>query len=95
MSGLAIVTDHKYKSFKYRDEVPKQVLVNQFDWLEPDEIDGFIQYRKVWYHLSEFVHMDCTVFTGYDSFLPDSFFSGILIKISKDGEQYKIATYFS
>jgi hypothetical protein len=31
----------------------------------------------------------------WDGYQSDSYFSGVVIKISPDGEQYKIGTYFS
>lgn len=32
---------------------------------------------------------------SFDGYYSDSFFSGFLIKLSNDGESYKIATYIS
>ena len=91
-----IMTDHKWKQFKYRYEVPEKVLRSQFDYLDEDEgFDGFFNYKGHWYHLSEFmrIHPDSEMFDGWDGNAPDSYFSGVLIKLSDDGEEYVIGTY--
>jgi hypothetical protein len=99
MGDLTIKTDHKWKNFSYRYDVPKKVLREQFSHLnEEDNSDGFLCYRGHWYHLSDFMrangHPD-SAFNKYDGYASDSYFSGVLIKISKDCEQYQIATYMS
>lgn len=91
--SIRIITDNKYKPFKYSYEVPKRVLEDY-----EDESYGFILYRKRWYHLSNFMRIDENNpfhVLGYDGYLSDSFFSGVLIKLSRDGEAYKIATFIS
>ena len=101
--SIDIITDHKWKQFKYSNEVPKSVL-NDYDWLDEDEkFDGWINYRKNWYHISDFMSCHNTIHSrnnpfkkfGYDGYLSDSFFSGVLIKTSDCGDGYKIATYLS
>lgn len=91
--GARIITDHKFKPFKYDYEVPKHI---QEEYSE--ETDGFILYRKRWYSLSDFMRIDENSpfrVLGYDGYMSDSFFSGVLIQVSRDGEAYKIATYIS
>jgi hypothetical protein len=93
---LKIYTDNKWKQFKYRNEVPDKVLSDYFDHLPEEEYgDGFIKYRKRWYHTSDFMRQTHSEFNGWDGYSSDSFFSGILIKLSDDGEEYKIGTYIS
>jgi hypothetical protein len=90
-----VTTDNKWKQFKYGNEVPDKVLSENFDWLE-EKTDGFFVYRKSWYHVSEFMNVpDTETFKGWDGYSSDSAFSGVLIKISKDGEEYKIGTFNS
>ena len=89
-----IITDHKWKQLKYGYEVPASVL-EDCDHLEDDEkMDGWIYYRSRWYHVSDFIMFYPNYF-GYDGYLSDSFFSGVLIKLDDDGESCKIATYIS
>lgn len=97
MAELKIVTNNHWRQLKYRHEVPEKVLQGQFDWTnEDDHCDGFFQYRGTWYHSSEFLSLsqgaprEMKEWHGYSS---DSFFSGVLIRISEDGEMYQVATY--
>lgn len=102
MGKLEIITDHKWKMFKYRDEVP-QKQVNDYDWLsEEEKTDGWIWYRKRVYHISEFMDLNNKFHNPnhpfpapWNGYISDSFFSGILIEISEDGEMYRIGTYLS
>ena len=98
-STLEIKTNHHWHDFKYADEVPAEILANEFDYQDhEDVIDGFIQYRGCWYHLDGFMsiqnHGDAD-FSSWHGYASDSYFSGVLIRISEDGEQYQIATYYS
>ena len=98
MSELRITTDHKWRQFKYRGEVPQSILNSEFNYQDEDEaVDGFICYRGTWYHLDHFMvlrngHPFPSQWHGYT---PDSFFSGVVIEISDDGEEYRIGTYIS
>lgn len=97
---MTITTNSHVRQFKYGYEVPKKVLSDQFDYLDSDEsYDGFIHYRGIWYHTSEFMvfSSDWRAATahGYHGYHSDSYFSAILIKISDDCETYQIATAIS
>ncbi len=94
---MEIITDYKWKNFKDRSEIPELILEEEFNWLTEHECNGFICYKKEWYHLSEFLSTCKNKgfpdnWQGYSS---DSFFSGIVIEISNDGEMYRIGTYIS
>lgn len=98
MNKITIKTDHKWKQFSYRYEVPKKVLKDQFSHLDEDDAsDGFFKYKGYWYHLSDFMALrgDDSPFGKWDGYSGDSYFSGVLIKTSSDGEQYMIARYMS
>ena len=91
MSELVIYTDNKWKNFKYGYEVPAKVLNNQFAHLQDRRhTDGFFKYRNYWYHLSDFMQTDIPKWDGYAG---DSYFSGVLLKTSKDFERYKVGHY--
>lgn len=93
-----VTTDNKWKTFKYGHEVPEKVLAEQFDWIEEDEKfgSGFMKYRGVWYHISEFMTLpkDHSV-DAWQAFSPDSAFSAVMVQVSNDGEEYKIGTFIS
>jgi hypothetical protein len=99
MSELTIKTDHKWKAFRCRYEVPKRVLARDFDYQDEDDAtDGFFKYRGVWYHLDQFMrieHSPDSQFSTWHAYAGDSFFSGMVIRVSSDGEQYQVGTYYS
>jgi hypothetical protein len=95
---LKLITDNRFKPFKYGNEVPKKVLKDQFDHLEDGEDqDGFFKYRGNWYHTSDFMVASDKMqkATGFDGINTDSIFSAILIKISEDCEEYKVGLIMS
>lgn len=104
MTELKIITDHKWKPFRYRYEVPQKVLDSEFDYQDPeDTLDGFFCYRKVWYHLDQFTvniaPWGClsaeSPLMQWDAHLSDSFFSGVVIRVSEDFEEYQVGTFIA
>ena len=92
---MRVRTDHKMHGFRYRDEVPSAILANQFSHLSEDDApDGFLRYRRFWYHTSDFERVPLGRLSdlGWQGIHPDSFFSGVVIAISQDGEAYVIGT---
>jgi hypothetical protein len=95
---LEIITDHKWKQFKYGYEVPAKVMADQFSHMDKETQDaGFLQYRGYWYHLSDFMRINKNAPFGrkWNGYLSDTFFSGILIEVSEDGETYRVGRYYS
>jgi hypothetical protein len=97
---VTIKTNHQWRDLVYRHDVPADVLASDFDYQNPEEtIDGFFCYRGHWYHLDQFMPINSgtlgSPFAGWNGYAGDSFFSGVVIKLSSDGEQIKIGTYFS
>lgn len=90
---MNIRTNHQWRQFKYRYEVPASVLAREFDYLTEDDSDGYFQYRGIWYHTSQFMRCGAMIPGQWDGFQGDSFFSGVLIRLSSDGESYQVATY--
>ena len=99
MTDLKIKTDHKWRNLLYGYELPQKVR-KDFDYLTDEEYAtrNFPKYRGYYYDVGEFERIPelaeapMKQWHGYQS---DSYFSGILIRFSEDGEQYQIATYFS
>ena len=89
---MTIVTDHKWKPFVYRGEVPRKVLAEDLDWVDSNTIEGYFRYRGVWYHLSEFVCSD--MIDGYHGFLPHTSSSSVAVEVAEDGKSYRVATVF-
>ena len=93
---VTIKTNNQWRDLVYRHDVPAKVLADQFDYQDAEEVlDGFFHYHGEWYHLDQFMHSDNPAFGDWQGVASDSFFSGVVIKLSKDGEQIKIGTYIS
>ena len=94
---MRITTNNHWRQFKYRHEVPEHILASEFDWTnEEDHSGGFFQYKGWWYHLDDFMlSTDPAIADHWHGIHTDTFFSGVLIRLSDDGEQYQIATVYS
>jgi hypothetical protein len=92
MYKTVITSNHHNRQFKYRYDVPEDVL-DWYDWLnEEDSLDGWICYKGHWSHISDYLKNDNNSYWhGYKS---DSYSDGMVIKISDDGETYKIGSYY-
>jgi len=93
---MEVITDHKWKYFKYSYEVPAKVIDLEFDHLgEEEKKDYFILYRRCWYHISDFMALSSisSLPLQWQGYAPDSYSTGVLIEISNDGESYRIGTY--
>jgi len=95
---MRIITDNKWKNFLYGDEVPKKVL-DDYDWLDGEaKQDGWIKYKGEYYHISDFIYtvrIPEPKLKSWDAYKSDSYFSGIVIKLSPDIQQYKIGLYLT
>ena len=89
----SVTTNRHWRQFRYRDEVPASVLAGDLDWTDEDNFDGYIHYKGYWYHLSEF--MSHSPDDSWDGSKADSFFSGVVIRLSEDGEEYQIGTWIA
>lgn len=95
--AITIKTDHKWKPFVYRHDVPSKVLTSQFDYQDAEDVlDGFFRYRGYWYHLDGFMRLEASPeLAGWHAYAGNSFYSGVVIKVSSDGESYMVGTYMA
>ena len=64
----------------------QRIIRDQFDWMEDIESDSmFFKYRGIIYNAGQFLR-DGTP-DGWDGNSPDTYFSGVLVKLSSDCEQ--------
>jgi hypothetical protein len=94
---LVIRTNHAWRQFLYRDEVPAKILEHQFDYPGPEEsINSFVKYHGIYYHLGQFIRIDpeSESFPGWHGICHESWSSGVVIRMSADGETYQIASYY-
>ena len=61
-----------------------------------DYYDGFFKYNNTWYHLSNYMRFTGgwpDEFKGWDGYENSSMSTGTVIKISPDGERYKVGSF--
>ena len=96
---MTIKTDKKWKYLKSGDELPKKWR-KEFDYLTDAQYTDvrFAYYNKYYYDVQEFMRFEGgnfrNEFSGWDGYSSDSYFFGIVIKLSSDGERYKIGYYY-
>jgi hypothetical protein len=102
---LDVVMPTGWLELRPKEDVPQNIL-DWYDWpSECDNEDGWIRYKKTWYHVSDFVSLSNNMhtpklpenhpFKKWDGYCSDSFFSGVLIKFSECEDMVKLATYIS
>ena len=91
MPPLRIKTNNVWRKFNHRWNVPKYAF--ETDLYSINEDYGFFKYRERWFHLSQFEEFKNK--WGWQGIINDSYYSGILIRLSSDGESYQIATFSS
>jgi hypothetical protein len=73
-----------------------------FDYVDWQAVDRgedsgtFFRYRGTTYDVSEFLYCnDSSPFTGWDGYLSDTFFSGILVRYVEDNERIIVGRYYA
>ena len=90
---IEITTNHNRREFLGRHEVPEEVLAGELDWTDDTDSGSYICYRGFWYHIAQF--MRAPHIEGWDGIHTDSFFSGVVIALTDDGDTYKIGSLIS
>ena len=99
---MEIITDHKWRNLLFGYELTERER-KEFDYLDDDEllVHSFFRYRRRVYDVAEFIRVSPPVaphpqrqgWENWHGYVSDSFFSGVLVRLSDDGEQYQAATY--
>ena len=92
---MKIITNNHWNNFLYWYELTEKEQA-EFDWIENPDEHTFFRYRGWVYSLDDFMlpnHVE--ELEEWDGYRSDSFFSGVLIKLSDDGEMYQVGTYIS
>mgnify|MGYP005852661371 CR=1 FL=1 len=92
---MKITTNNQWRDFVYRYDVPADILKSEFDWTTEDDMDGFFCYRGCWHHVSMFMRSCFQGASSWHGVHVDSAFSGVVLQISNDGDQYKVGTFVS
>lgn len=81
------------------NEAEQKQIRSDFDWMLPEDLEcecGFFRYRSSVYHLQDFMRTEGNeAFQGWDGYLSDSYFSGVLIRLGDDCESVVVARYCS
>ena len=95
---MKITTDHKWKPFTCFGDIPKKDQkdhVGNYNCDDPSEL-SFIIYHGSVYSIDDFLWIpenSSLATLGYHGYLGESYFSGVLIKLSDCGDLYQIASY--
>ena len=84
-----------FLSFFDFNEKDQKAIESNFGYMTREELEEgcyFFKYKGWIYNLSEFM---TTSVDGWDGALSDSYFSGIVIRISSNQESVVCGTYFS
>tara|TARA_R100001163_G_C4923888_1_gene102894 strand:- start:25 stop:333 length:309 start_codon:yes stop_codon:yes gene_type:complete len=102
MDAPTIITNNHERYFKYGCEVPQPTL-DWYNWLDEDsKHDGWICYRGHWSHISDYLAIHNPIHNPnppewlkkWDGAKAESLSVSTLIKVSDDGETYRIATCY-
>jgi hypothetical protein len=97
MSDLTIITNNvpRYTVGGYDLSEKERV---KFDYLDDIDAETFFRYRGEVYDLGEFMTLGASQdhpLRGWHGYSSDTYFSGIAIKLSDDGETVIVARYYS
>lgn len=96
---VEVKTNHHWRDFIYGYELTPEQR-KEFDYLDEEELidRNFISYKGHIYDSHEFlitegIGHDLVELRRWHAYRDDSFFSGVVIRLSTDCEQYQIGTY--
>ena len=89
---MKYITNHQWRNLTYGYELTDAER-KDFDYVKANEFNShdFLRYRGRIFDVSEFIHAE--MMSDWDGYHADSYFSGVVIKLSEDGERCKVATY--
>lgn len=93
---IVVTCNPVWRPFVFRRDVPRDVIKSQFKHLDDDD-DFYFKYREYWYHVSDFMLFKegkPDAFRNWDAYFSESYFSGVLLKLSKNGEMYQVGRYY-
>lgn len=89
--SFQVKSNRHWNNFLYGYELTSKEK-EEYDYLDLEDIEthSFLRYKNNTYALADFLtaeHVD-----DWDGIFTDTFFSGVVIKLSDDGEQYQVGT---
>ena len=89
---ITIKTDNKWRNLLSWYELTEKEKA-EFDWLENDNGEDFFRYKGAVYCVSEAMRLDNT--PPWQGYYGESWFSAVVIQLSRDGERVKIGLALS
>ena len=90
---MKLVTNHQFRNIlSSSDLTPKEL--EEFDYL-PQGQGAFMRYKGLVYDLGTFIKTQSEALSEWDALHSDTAFSGIVIKVSPDGDAVKVGAVFS
>jgi len=86
---MQIITNNHWRNLEYGYQLSESERA-EFDYLEDIDSANFIRYKGRVYDLGEFMRAPEPLATDWDGYRSDSFFSGVVIKLSQCGDACKI-----
>ena len=97
-----ITTNNQPRELMYLSdfsEAEQQQIRSDYDWMEPEDLEcnyGFFRYRSSVYHLQDFVRVTgADELQDWDGYHSDSYFSGVLIRLTEDCDHVVVGRYCS
>lgn len=95
---MQIISNYHKRPIIYGFELSERWR-KEFDYLENDELDSqmFVKYHDWIYSIGDFTNLHNRMwvsedtakqFKGWDGYINDTFFSGILVKVDKEDTEY-------
>ena len=89
---MKIVTNnHPRENLTWRQLTPKEQ--KEFDYFDPSNIGSFFRYKGNVYDIGEAMRIEGIA--DWQGCYTETAFSGVLIKVSSDGETVIVGRYFS
>ena len=95
--ALVIKTDNKWRNILHGFELPKKWR-KEFNYMSEEDFNNgaFISYGRQIYSFDEFERASGELRAkGWDGVKHDSFFSGLVMKVSRNEEEYMIGRFTS
>lgn len=91
-------TDNKWREMVCFLSLPMKAQA-AFSYLEGEEHldERFVKYKGCWYDVMDTMRLPeerlGSYFPGWHSYQADSYFSGVIFKLNREGDRVKLGTY--
>jgi len=89
---MEITTNNVPRLLLYGSELTKDEK-EEFDYIDDIELHNFVKYKGVVYDLESFTRAEGI--DGWDGISPDTYFSGVLVKLLDDIDMVIMGRYFN